>query len=76
MMSTGEKVYRKARVKAAGRNTPHSAMVKQFLESLAEEEGEFKRLERFQEESYAQIERFQASDRLTREELYHRGNVR
>ena len=75
-VSLPDEVYRRARVKAAERNTSLSAMVKQFLESLAEEEGEFKRLERLQEESYAQIERFQASDRLTREELYHRGNVR
>ena len=51
-------------------------MIKQFLESLAEEEGEFKRLEHLQEESYAQIERFQASNRLTREKLYRRGNLR
>jgi hypothetical protein len=50
-------------------------MVKQFLESLAEDEGEFKRLERLQEESYAQIERFHASHRLAREELYRRGDV-
>jgi plasmid stability protein len=75
-VSLPDEVYRKARVKAAERNTSLSAMVKQFLESLAEEEGEFKRLERLQEESYAQIERFQASNRLTREELYRRGNVR
>ena len=64
------------RVRAAERNTSLSALVKQFLQSLAEDEGEFKRLERLQEESYAQIERFQASNRLTREELYRRGNVR
>ena len=75
-VSLPDEVYRKARVKAAERNTSLSAMVKQFLESLAEDEGEFKKLERLQEESYAEIERFQASHRLTREELYRRGNVR
>ena len=75
-ISLPDEVYRKARVRAAERNTSLSALVKQFLESLAEEQGEFKRLERLQEESYAQIERFQASNRLTREELYRRGNVR
>ena len=75
-VSLPDEVYRKARVKAAERNTSLSAMVKHFLESLAEEEGEFKRLERLQEESYAQIEHFQASNRLSREELYRRGNVR
>ena len=75
-ISLPDEVYRKARVRAAERNTSLSALVKQFLQSLAEDEGEFKRLERLQEESYAQIERFQASNRLTREELYRRGNVR
>jgi hypothetical protein len=74
-VSLADEVYRKARVKAAERNTSLSAMVKEFLESLAEDEGEFKKLERLQEESYAEIERFRASDRLTREELYRRGNV-
>jgi predicted nucleic acid-binding protein len=69
-VSLPDELYRKARIKAAERNTSLSAMVKQFLESLAKEEGEFKRLERLQEESYAQIERFQTSNRLTREELY------
>jgi hypothetical protein len=75
-VSLPDEVYRKARVKAAERNTSLSAMVKQFLESLAEDEGEFKRLERLQQDSYAQIERFQANSRLTREELYRRGDVR
>ena len=75
-VSLPDELYSKARVKAAERNTSLSAMIKQFLESLAEEEGEFKRLEHLQEESYAQIERFQASNRLTREKLYRRGNLR
>jgi plasmid stability protein len=75
-VSLPDEVYRKARIKAAERNTSLSAMVKEFLESLADDEGEFKRLERLQEESYAHIERFRGSDRLTREELYRRGNIR
>jgi hypothetical protein len=75
-VSLPDEVYRKARIKAAERSTSLSAMVKQFLESLAEDEGEFKKLERLQEQSYAEIERFQASRRLTREELYRRGDVR
>ena len=52
-----------------------SSLVREFLESLADDEGEFKRLERLQEESYAKIERFQASHRVEREELYRRGNL-
>ena len=74
-VSLPDEVYRKARVKAAERNTSLSSLVREFLESLADDEGEFKRLERLQEESYAQIERFQASHRVEREELYRRGNL-
>jgi plasmid stability protein len=69
-VSLPDEVYQKARIKAAERNVSLSALVRRFLESLAEEEGEFKRLERLQEESYAKIERFIASDRVKREELY------
>ena len=69
-VSLPDEVYRKARIKAAERNVSLSSLVRRFLESLAEEEGEFKRLERLQEESYAKIERFTASDRVKREELY------
>jgi len=75
-VSLPEEVYRKARIKAAERNTSLSSLVREFLESLADDEGEFKRLERLQEDSYAKIERFEASRRVTREELYRRGNVR
>ena len=74
-VSLPDEVYRKARVKAAERNTSLSSLVREFLESLAKDEGEFKRLERLQEESYAQIGRFQASHRPKREELYQRGNL-
>ena len=75
-VSLPDEVYRKARVKAAERNTSLSSLVRASLESLADDEGEFKRLERLQEESYAKIERFQGSDRVSREDLYRRGDLR
>ena len=75
-VSLPDEVYRKARIKAAERNTSLSSLVREFLESLADDEGEFKRLERLQEESYSEIERFQASHRIKREELYRRGDLR
>lgn len=75
-VSLPDQVYRKARIKAAERNTSLSSLVREFLESLAEDEGEFRRLERLQEESYAKIECFRACDRITREELYRRGSLR
>jgi DNA-binding IclR family transcriptional regulator len=75
-VSLPDEVYRKARVKAAKRNTSLRSLVRRFLESLADEEGEFKKLERLQEESYARVERFQASHRVKLEELYCRGELR
>ena len=74
-VSLPDEVYRKARIKAAERNTSLSSLVKMFLESLADDEGEFKRLERLQEQSYSKIECFEASRRITREELHRRGNL-
>ena len=74
-VSLPDEAYRKARIKAAERNVSLSSLVREFLESLVEQEGEFKRLERLQEESYAKIERFSASDRIMREELYRGENV-
>ena len=74
-VSLPDEVYRKARIKAAERNTSLSSLVKMFLESLADDEGEFKRLERLQEESYSKIECFETSRRITREELHRRGNL-
>jgi plasmid stability protein len=75
-VSLPEEVYRRARIKAAERNTSLSSLVREFLESLAEDEGEFKKLERLQEDSYAKIEAFEASHRVNREELYRRGKLR
>ena len=75
-VSLPDEVYRKARVKAAERNTSLSSLVREFLESLADDEGEFRRLERLQEESYARVEHFEASHRAKRDELYRRGNLR
>ena len=74
-VSLPDEVYRKARIKAAERNTSLSSLVRKFLESLADDEGEFSRLERLQEESYAKIECFEASHRVTRQELHRRGNL-
>jgi Family of unknown function (DUF6364) len=74
-VSLPDEVYRKARIKAAERNTSLSSLVKMFLESLADDEGEFNRLERLQEESYSKIERFDASRRMTREDLHRRGRT-
>ena len=75
-VSLPDEVYRSARIKAAERNTSLSALVRQFLQSLSEEEDEFRKLERLQEQAYSEIKRFRASTRLKRDELYRRGKLR
>ena len=65
-------VYRAARVRAAQSGTSVSALVADYLRSLSERESEFERLEAQQRRVAAQIERFRAADRVTREELHER----
>jgi len=75
-VSLPDEVYRSAKIKAAERNTSLSALVRQFLQSLGEEEDEFRKLERLQEQAFSEIKRFRASPRLKREELHRRGKLR
>ena len=75
-VSLPDEVYRSAKIKAAERNTSLSALVRQFLQSLGEEEDEFRKLERLQEQAYSEIKRFRASTRLKRGELHRRGKLR
>ena len=75
-VSLPDEVYRSAKIKAAERNTSLSALVRQFLQSLGEEEDEFRQLERLQEQAFSAIKRFRASTRLKRHELHRRGKLR
>lgn len=65
-----DEVYRRARVKAAERDTSVSALVRQFLVDLAAEGDEFERLKKLERMVREQITEFGAADRLSREELY------
>jgi hypothetical protein len=67
-----EHVYRAARVRAAEQGTSVSALVGQYLRSLAELDAEFERLEEQQRQIQQQIRRFRAGDRLGRDELHDR----
>jgi len=69
-------VYRKARVKAAERDTSVSALVREFLVSLASDESDFDRRRRLQDEVIESIQRFRASDRVDRDSLHKRRAVR
>ena len=65
-------VYREARVHAAERGSSVSALVGEFLRSLADRESEFVRLEAQQRAVQQRIARFRAGDRLSRDELHAR----
>jgi plasmid stability protein len=71
-VSVDDETYRRARVKAAQRDTSVSALVRHFLVQLAAEENEFERLQREEHELRAQIVAFTASDRLSREDVHAR----
>jgi plasmid stability protein len=65
-------VYRAARIRAAERGSSVSALVAEYLRSLARADDEFARLEAQQHEVLAQITHFRAVDRLERDELHSR----
>ena len=75
-VSLPEDVYRRARIKAAERDTSVSALVREFLSKLAEEESDFERRKRLQKEVLASVRRFRASDRLNREAIHDRNALR
>ena len=65
--------HRRARVKAAERDTSVSALVRQFLAELAGAESETERLKREERAIREEIHAFRATDRLTRDSLHERG---
>ncbi len=75
-VSVPDRVYRQARIKAAEREPSVSALVREFLMSLGEEESAFERRKRLQDEVLASIGSFHAGDRLTRDRVHERDAVR
>lgn len=75
-VSVPERVYRRARVKAAQQDASVSALVREFLTRLASEESDFDRRKRLQDETLATIRGFSASDRLTRDDVHERDALR
>ena len=67
-----EDVYRTARIRAAERDTSVSALVAEYLRSLAGAPSEFSRLEAQQREIQSGIGAFRARDRLSRDEVHDR----
>ncbi len=74
-VTVDDDVYRRARIKAAEKDTSVSAMVRQFLVEVAQGESEFERLRTLEFELRARITGFRASDSLPRDELYKRGGA-
>lgn len=75
-VSLPDDVYRRARIKAAERDTSVSALVRELLTELADDESDFERRKRLQDEVIASIRGFRAADRLTREEIHDRKTIR
>jgi len=71
-VSVPDEVYRVARVRAAEAGSSVSALVADFLRSLSQDDREFARLEARQREMQAQITRFRAGDRLSRDAVHER----
>jgi plasmid stability protein len=75
-ISLPDDIYRRARIKAAERDTSVSALVRDILIELASDESDFERRKRLQSDVIASIRRFRASDRLSRQEIHDRKTVR
>ena len=75
-VSVPDAVYRRARIRAATRDTSVSALVREFLAGLGNDEPEFERRRRLQAEVLASIRRFRAGGRLSRDEAHDRDALR
>lgn len=71
-LSVPDAVLRAARIRAAEQGTSVSAMVRQFLVSVAEPDDEFHRLEALQGDVLAELASFSGADRVGRDEVHAR----
>jgi len=71
-VSVDQETYRRARVKAAERDTSVSALVRQFLIDFAAEESAADRLMREERALRQRIGNFRAAVRLSREQVHAR----
>ena len=75
-VSVPDQVYRRARLRAAARDTSVSALVREYLVSLGDEESDFDRRRLLQNEVLASVRRFRAGGRLKRDEAHDRDALR
>jgi hypothetical protein len=75
-VTVGDDIYHKARVCAAERKSTVSALVKEFLTKIVEEESSFERMKREEDELRQNLRQgggvFSAEDRCSREDLHDR----
>jgi uncharacterized protein YdaU (DUF1376 family) len=71
-VTVDDEIYRRARIKAAERDTSVSALVKHFLAELAVGESDNERLKREERALRERIATFRAADRIPREDLHRR----
>lgn len=71
-----DETYRKARIRAAELETSVSALVRDFLDGIAEGESDFDRRRRLQNEVLASVKTFRAGHRLSRDEAHDRRALR
>jgi hypothetical protein len=69
-VTVDDDTYRRARIKAAERDTSVSALVKRFLAELVGSESEAERLKREERALRERISSFRAGDRLSREDVH------
>ena len=69
-------VYRRARIRAAAKDTSVSALVRQFLAGIGNDEPDLERRKRLQAQVLASIRRFRAGGRLSRDEAHDRDALR
>ncbi len=75
-VSLPDEVYRRARIRAAERDTSISALVREFLTGLGADESDFERRKRLQQQVLAGIRSFRAADRLSRRQVHERDALR
>jgi RNA polymerase-interacting CarD/CdnL/TRCF family regulator len=75
-VSVPDAVYRKARIRAAERDTSVSQLVREFLQRLDEDDADFARRKQLQAEVMKSIGRFRAGDRLRRDQVHARDALR
>jgi predicted CopG family antitoxin len=71
-VTVDDETYRRARIKAAERNTSVSALVKRYLTELAAGESDVERLKREERALRERIKSFCGADRLRREDVHSR----